>query len=271
MITVRQINRKSRPHYFFNDKINIKDFNPDLLSIDKISFKSTDDVINHIEYLTIKSLDNKNIDSANSLYLIFNNVDGYIECNSTEKSNEDKYLILVSTEKNKAVLQKHTDLWDEIKSHIETINCGKPIEYGRDFMKTRFESDDDLALGKILSFSMCVIVVGSAFKRDNNYYPRANLHECLYEYDNSYSTKFISILQMITFEKTNLNHFYYFFNNIKNIDTNLLSIDKKCMKNTDAVMYEIKYIMIQSINNQNIDRKIPLCLSFSNVDAYIIE
>ena len=28
---------------------------------------------------------------------------------------------------------------------------------------------------------------------------------------------------------------------------------------------------MQSINNQNIDREIPLCLSFNNVDAYIIE
>ena len=28
---------------------------------------------------------------------------------------------------------------------------------------------------------------------------------------------------------------------------------------------------MQSINNQNIDSEVPLCLSFSYVDAYIIE
>ena len=28
---------------------------------------------------------------------------------------------------------------------------------------------------------------------------------------------------------------------------------------------------MQSINNQNIDKEVPLCLSFSNVAAYIIE
>ena len=28
---------------------------------------------------------------------------------------------------------------------------------------------------------------------------------------------------------------------------------------------------MQSINNQNIDKEVPLCLSFSDVDAYIIE
>ena len=42
-------------------------------------------------------------------------------------------------------------------------------------------------------------------------------------------------------------------------------------KNTNAVIYEIKFTMMQSINNQNIDRRIPLCLNFSDADAYIIE
>ena len=114
MITLRQINIKNRPHYFFNDMINIKKFDPSLLDIDKISFKSTDDVIHHIEYITMKSLDNKNIDSANSLYLIFNNVDGYIECKSTEESNENKYLIFASTDEKKEVSEKYAKLSDEI-------------------------------------------------------------------------------------------------------------------------------------------------------------
>ena len=57
----------------------------------------------------------------------------------------------------------------------------------------------------------------------------------------------------ITFEKINLNPTYYIFNDIKNIDTNLLNINKTYANNTDAVIYEIKYIMMQSINNQNVD------------------
>ena len=52
----------------------------------------------------MKSLDHVNIDSENPLYLIFNNVDGYI----IEESNEDKYLIFASTNKNKKVLEKYT-------------------------------------------------------------------------------------------------------------------------------------------------------------------
>ena len=48
----------------------------------------------------MKSLDHVNIDCDNSLYLIFNNVDGYIE-----ESNGDKYLVCASTGMNKEVLK----------------------------------------------------------------------------------------------------------------------------------------------------------------------
>ena len=82
--------------------INIKNINPSLLDIEKMSFKSA---IYHIKYITMKSIDNENIDSTNSVYLIFINVDGYIECNSTRESNENKYLIFASTDKNKEVLE----------------------------------------------------------------------------------------------------------------------------------------------------------------------
>ena len=143
MITFREVNIENRPHYFFNDMTNIKNFDPSPLSIDKISFKSTCDAVYDIEYITMKSLDNENIDSANSFYLIFNNIDGYIKRNSTKESNENKYLIFASTDKNKDILKKYTELWDEFKNPIETSG-NKQIEYGRDFMKIRFESDDDL-------------------------------------------------------------------------------------------------------------------------------
>ena len=59
--------------------------------------------------------------------------------------------------------------------------------------------------------------------------------------------------------------------NIKSFNPNLVSIGNISYKNTDAVVYNIKYIMMGSINNQNIDSENPLCLSFSDVDPYIIE
>ena len=47
------------------------------------------------------------------------------------------------------------------------------------------------------------------------------------------------IIGHTTFKKINLNHTYYFLKDIKNIDTNLLNINKTYAKNTDAVTYEI--------------------------------
>ena len=70
----------------------------------------------------MKSLDYVNIESENPLDIIFNNVDWYIE-----ESYGDIYLIFASTDKNKEALEKYTELWDEIKNQIETINGGEPI------------------------------------------------------------------------------------------------------------------------------------------------
>ena len=50
-------------------------------------------------------------------------------------------------------------------------------------MKIKFESNDDLPLGKILNILVCVIVVRYFFQEHNNYYPQVYLHECLHEYD----------------------------------------------------------------------------------------
>ena len=84
--------------------INIKNVDPDLLSIDKISFKSTDAVIYDTKYITMKSLDNENIDSENPLCLLFNDVDVYI----IEENNGYKYLIFAKN--NKGVLKRYKEI-----------------------------------------------------------------------------------------------------------------------------------------------------------------
>ena len=113
----------------------------------------------------MKSLDHISIDSKNPLYLTFNNVDGYIIAR-----NGDKYLIFASTDKNKEVIKKYIKLLNETKNQIKTINGGKPIEYKKDFLKIRFESDDDLPLGKMLNIPSLVIVTRSVFQEDNKDY-----------------------------------------------------------------------------------------------------
>ena len=51
-----------------------------------------------------------------------------------------------------------------IKSKIKTINGGKEGEYGKDFMKIKFDTDDDLPLNKPLKLHMVTIIVRSVFQ-----------------------------------------------------------------------------------------------------------
>ena len=96
MGNIKEINIKNRTYYFFDDKINIKNFDPNLLKADKKSYKNTD--IYYIGYITVKDSNYVKINSINPLYLIISEVDGYIK-----EKNENKYIILDSTDKNKEV------------------------------------------------------------------------------------------------------------------------------------------------------------------------
>ena len=50
MVTTKQINIKNRTYYFYNDLINIKNFNPKLLKLHKKSLKNIS--IYYIGYVT---------------------------------------------------------------------------------------------------------------------------------------------------------------------------------------------------------------------------
>ena len=55
MGNIKQINIKNRTYYFFNDMINIKDFDSSLLKIDKKSYKNVG--IYNTGYITINKFD----------------------------------------------------------------------------------------------------------------------------------------------------------------------------------------------------------------------
>ena len=75
---VKQINIKNRTYYFYNDMINLKNFEPNLLKIDKKSYKNIG--IYNIGYIAIEKIDDyESIYSVNSLHLHINHANGYIE------------------------------------------------------------------------------------------------------------------------------------------------------------------------------------------------
>ena len=60
--------------YFFNDMINIEDFDSNLLKIDKKSYENID--IYYIVYITIKDFDYVKTNIVNPLHLIIGKVNG---------------------------------------------------------------------------------------------------------------------------------------------------------------------------------------------------
>ena len=120
MWVVKQIDIKNRSYYFYNDMINIKKFNSNLLKIDKKSHKDID--IYNNGYITIKKIDDyENIYNVNPLYLIVDHASGYIECNSVEKKEVHKYFIFDSTDENKELLKKYIDVLTGIRNKIKKI------------------------------------------------------------------------------------------------------------------------------------------------------
>ena len=133
--------------------------------------------ISYIGYTTIKKIDNyESIHSVHPLNLRINHASGYIE----EKMG-NKYLFFHSVDENKEVLKKYADVWDGIKNKIKAINGGEKNDYGKDYMKIKFNSDDDLPLNKPLTFHAMTNITRSVFKEDGNLYPQLFLDGTLYE------------------------------------------------------------------------------------------
>ena len=124
---IKQINIENRTYYFYNDQINLKDFDARLLKIDKKDYNEID--IYYIGYVTIKKIgDYNNINSVNPLYLMINEMIGHFE-----EKNENKYLVLDNVDENKEVSKKYEEVWEGIKKEIECINVGEKIKHGKDF------------------------------------------------------------------------------------------------------------------------------------------
>ena len=112
----------NRTYHFYNDQIDLKDFDARLLKVGKKDY-------NEIDIYYIKKIaDYNNINSVNPLYLMINEMIGHFE-----EKNENKYLVLDEIDENKEVLNKYKEVWEGIKKEIETINGGEKIEYGKDF------------------------------------------------------------------------------------------------------------------------------------------
>ena len=132
--------------------------------------------MNNYNFFTIKKIDDcKNIYSVNCLYLRSNHASRYIE-----QINGNKYLIFDSKDGNKELLKKYNVVFDEIRGKIKEVSNDE-YDYEKDYMKIKFNSDDDLPLNKPLKFHLMTISIRSVFEEDGKLYPQVFLDDTLHE------------------------------------------------------------------------------------------
>ena len=93
-MTTRQLNIKNRTYYFYNDLINVLNFEASNLKLDKKTWKDTD--IYFIGFVDKKP--EWNVNSVNRLYLLINRVYGF-----ASQKNGNKFLTI---DKGDGVLKK---------------------------------------------------------------------------------------------------------------------------------------------------------------------
>ena len=100
------------------------------------------------------------------------------------EKNGNKYLIFDSTDENKELLKKYNDVWNGKKiqeeKKIQEVSSGE-CDYEKDYMKIKFNSDDELPLNKPIKFHLMTITIRSDFEKDCKLYPQVFLDDNLYE------------------------------------------------------------------------------------------
>ena len=116
-----------------------------------------------------------NINSVNPFHVGITRANGYIE-----EKDSNKYLVFDSTDENKELLKNYNDAFNGIRDKIKEINNNE-CDYEKDYMKIKFNSDDDLPLNKPLKFHNMTITIRSVFEEDGKLYPQVFLDDTLYE------------------------------------------------------------------------------------------
>ena len=74
----------------------------------------------------------------------------------------------------------YEELWIKIRDLVRSIT--KNLDnYDEKYIKTKFDSDDELSLNKTVEIPIMTIVVRAVFLTRNKYFPQVFLDECLYE------------------------------------------------------------------------------------------
>ena len=159
-----EVNIKNKKYIYLEKSIiKLNDISPSLINIIKEEYIGINTY--HINYY----LDNDN--KLKPFYFAINDVYGYFE-----ENNGKKYFNLDNTYNNKKILKKYMRLWDDIKDIIRDKGCKPSSDFIKDNMTFKFDTDDNIPLGKVLKFDV-IILLKNFIENDFDYYPQVYLEE----------------------------------------------------------------------------------------------
>ena len=131
MGTTKQINIKNWTYYFYND---IENFDVRLIKIDKKSYKD-------INFTILDTSQRKKLMIVWILIVLILCIFVLLMEMDILKKKE------WTTDENKELLKKDNDVFNRIRDKITEINNNE-CQYEKDYMKIKFNSEDDLPLNK---------------------------------------------------------------------------------------------------------------------------
>ena len=160
------ISIKIKDHIFTyrTQVINILDFNPKNISIEKVC--AINDELDRIYYVKY---------DRDPFYLVIDDLKGCF------KYSEEKKLEFVIEDQKKRKI--YNQIWDRIKELINSIDCVgfRFYEYSRDYNVIRFDTDDTLPLDTMINDHSMTIVIRSVYRTCfDRFYPQIHLVSCTY-------------------------------------------------------------------------------------------
>ena len=143
-MNISSLEIKNKINYDINNISHIDDFNVNSLRVTKKESR----IGANIYY--IRCALNPDDDTIIPLYFFINDLFGYIK---EIDGSSDKYLVVVSSLRNKNIISAIDTIWRSIENKI---NPGIKI---KDYGKFRFNSDIDLPLNMIIKFRSLLMLV----------------------------------------------------------------------------------------------------------------
>ena len=172
MGTTKEINIKIRTYYYYNDIINLDEFNQSKVKVDKKNFNDID--IYYLGYEYQKKIKECNIIRIlNPLYLRILDIKGQLK-----KGKDDAWYLVISDKDD--VYKKLINIFESIKNEI-TEKTWEALEYDKNYMKIKFESSNIFPIDKDVNIPTATIVIRAILAKDGKYYPQLFLEDGLYK------------------------------------------------------------------------------------------